>query len=384
MTRIDSYLLKLLLTAFLFAGGAVTFVVLFTQSFRLLSFVIDNSATMLIFFQLMALMIPTFLPLILPLSLAIAVLFIYNKLSVDSELVVMSASGLAPMSLARPALMLAGAATLIGFLLTTWITPAANRQLVALQYQVRDNFSVFLIKPGAFNDLADGLTFYVRTRGNHGELEDILVHDIRHPDKPVTIMAKTGLFTVIDNQPQIVVFKGKRQELDRATGRLGVLAFDRYALDLQLLRSAKATRLPDPREQTMAQLLDPPKDSTRRRTSLDHIRAELHQRLAAPLLSLAYALIGLTVILAGDFNRRGMGRKIALASIAIVALQGLMLGLGSLAGKQAALAPLLYLAVLFPVPFCLMILRGRAAQLRAWLARCCLPLAAARSNGDPS
>jgi len=46
--RINLYLFKQTLIAFLFSGIAVSFVVLFTQSFRMLSFVIDNSSSMLV------------------------------------------------------------------------------------------------------------------------------------------------------------------------------------------------------------------------------------------------------------------------------------------------------------------------------------------------
>ena len=103
MQRLGLYLFRQHTTAFLFATLAVSFVVLFTQSFRLLSLVIDNSATLLIFFNLLALSVPTFLPLVLPLGLGVATIFVYNKLAVDSELVVMRAAGLSPMRQAMPA-----------------------------------------------------------------------------------------------------------------------------------------------------------------------------------------------------------------------------------------------------------------------------------------
>src|SRR6195256_3001115 len=93
MSRLNLYIFRQLAAAFVFAGVAVTFVVLFTQSFRLLSLVIDNSSTMCFFLRLMVLSVPTFLPLVLPLGLGGAVLFVYQKLAVDSELVVMRAAG---------------------------------------------------------------------------------------------------------------------------------------------------------------------------------------------------------------------------------------------------------------------------------------------------
>ncbi len=347
----------------------MTCVVLFTQSFRFLSFVIDNSSTILIFLQLMGLLIPTFLPLIVPLGLGIAVLFIYYKFAVDSEIVVMRAVGISSLKLAMPALVLAVIVTFFGYLLTTWIAPAANRELVALQYRVRDNFSVFLVRPGNFNDIAEGLTFYVRARGNNGELQDILVHDVRNPEKPVTIMAESGQFTANDNDPQILVFKGKRQEIDTKTGRLSQLDFERYVLDLKLLRSNMGNRLPDPREMTMKELFNPPRDPAKRRTTLEHIYAELHQRLASPLLALTYTLISLTVILAGEFNRRGMMRRILAAAVSIIAVQAATLSIGSLIGKHTWLAVALYAVILTPVPICLAILALPGFGRRLFLSR---------------
>jgi lipopolysaccharide export system permease protein len=93
--------------------------------------------------------------------------------------------------------------------LTLWITPAANRTLIELQYQVRDSYAVFLARPGNFNDITDGLTFYARRRGTNGALEGILIHDVRNPQGPVTIMADTGQVVSNDNQPQIVIFGRK-------------------------------------------------------------------------------------------------------------------------------------------------------------------------------
>jgi len=355
--RINLYLFKQILVAFLFTGIAVSFVVLFTQSFRMLSFVIDNSSTVLVFFQLMGLMIPTFLPLIVPISVGISVLFIYHKFTVDSEIVVMRAAGFSPYKIAIPALVLAVLTAVFGLLLTLWVTPAANRALVSLQYKVRDEYSAFMIKPGAFNDLADGLTFFARRRGSEGGLEDILVHDVRNPKKPVTIMAKSGLFSVENNVPQVLVFNGRRQEVDVETGRLQQLNFNRYVLDLHLLKSEKQTRQPDPRELSFGQLLLARTDSNITNRGEGKVRAEIHQRLAGPLLSMTFAIMAVTLILIGDFNRRGMTKRVLMAALAIVVIQAAMISLVTQIAKSAWIIPVLYFVVLTPIPICLYLLR---------------------------
>lgn len=356
MHRLGFYLFRLLSQAFVFAAAAVIFVVIFTQSFHVLSLVLDNSATMIVFFQLMGLTIPTLLPLVLPLALGVSVLFVYNKLAVDSELVVMRAVGISPLRLAKPALFLATYVVLFCFLLTLWLTPAANRNLVALQYKVRDSYAVFLAHPGSFNDITEGLTFYARHRGSNGSLEGILIHDVRQPQAPVTIMADTGQVMDNNGQPQIVVFNGRRQEMDINSGRLSELAFDQYVLDFNALRSPTTTRLPDAREQTIFELLNPTDAMLNVKANRSIVMAELHQRLTSPLLALSYTLVGLAALLAGDFNRRGLGRRLLIASLSIVLIEALYMSLNSVIARHNWLAFSLYIVATGPGLLCLTLL----------------------------
>jgi lipopolysaccharide export system permease protein len=366
MKRLDLYILRQLALSFLFATGAVTFVILFTESFRMLSLVINNASTMWVFFQLMGLSIPTFLPLVLPLGLGAATVFTYHKLAVDSEMAVMRAVGIAPLRLAYPAIVLAVAVTLGGYLLTTEITPASQRALVQLQYKIRDSYAVFLSRPGNFNDLAEGLTFYARRRGSEGALEGILIHDVRDAATPITIMADAGKVISADNQSQMIVFNGRRQEMNMATGKLSEMAFDQYVLDLDALRNnAAKSRVPEPREMGSLELLSPPADMMKARGGMGRYLAEFHQRLSTPLHALAYCLIGLAAILVGEFNRRGMGNRIITAALCVIALQALFMSLNGVISQHAQMVWLLYATTLAPVVVCLVLMIGVPPALQA-------------------
>ena len=318
---------------------------------------------MLVFFQLMALSVPTFLPLVLPLGLGVAIIFVYHKMAIDSELVIMRAVGISPFRQSTPALALCGGVMLTCLCLTLWLAPAANSGLVTLQYKIRDSYAVFLSRPGNFNDITDGLTFYARRRGANGALEGVLIHDVRKPEMPVTIMAETG--QVVDNkdQPQIVIFNGRRQELDVSSGRLSELAFDQYVLDLNALRSDSAVRLPDPREQNIIELfyqLGVPSV----KASRERLIAEIHQRFAAPLLTLAFTLIGLSALLAGEFNRRGTGRRILLAAAGIVFIQAGFMSINGIIAHHNWLAFAQYGIALLPALAGLALISDASIQQR--------------------
>jgi lipopolysaccharide export system permease protein len=355
MQRLDTYLFKQVGLVFLFTTITVVFVVLFTQSFRLLSFVIDNSGTALVFFQLMGLMMMTFLPVVAPISMGIATVFTYNKLAVESELVVMRSIGASPLHLARPAITLAFLVMIGGYMLSLWIAPMSSHNLVSIQYELRDNFSIFLVKSGAFNDLSDGLTFYSRDKGANGSLEGILIHDIRNPKRPVTIMAERGQFILNEkNVPEVIVYNGKRQEVTTETGKLSQMDFDRYVVEMDVAKKT-SSRLPDPRElQTAALIFKLFEDDSNLsgKSTPPHLLAELHQRLTTPLLSLTFSMIGLTSILAGPFNRRGMTKRILIAAFSIVFIQAAVLSLDNLMPKHPWVATLLYAIAILPIPLC--------------------------------
>ena len=140
---------------------------------------------------------------------------------------------------------------------------------------------------------------------------------------------------------RFVVYDGNRQELDRKTNRLSQLFFERYAVDLKAVAPQAADRWPDARERTTAELMDgnvPAQDDRMRRGLI----AELHHRFSSPLLALTYALVALSALLSGEFNRRGQSSRVTIAVLLVMGLQAGALGLTSLAGKATVFVPLMY------------------------------------------
>ena len=71
----------------------LTAIVWLTQILRFLDFMLSRGLSLLDFLYLTGLMLPSLLLMLLPISLAIAVIYTYNKLTVESELIVLNAVG---------------------------------------------------------------------------------------------------------------------------------------------------------------------------------------------------------------------------------------------------------------------------------------------------
>ena len=78
------------------------------QSLRLIDLVVNRGLSIGLFLELAMLIFPRFIEIVLPIAIFLAILFSYNRLISESELIVMRAAGLSQTTLARPALILAG------------------------------------------------------------------------------------------------------------------------------------------------------------------------------------------------------------------------------------------------------------------------------------
>lgn len=349
MNRLQRYLFRNLLLATLYSTAGLTLTIWLSQSLRLIEIVVSAGAPMGMFLWLLLLTVPTFLGIVLPLALVGAILFTYNKLATDSELVVMRAAGVGPLSLSQPALVLAFGVMLIVYALNVWITPAAHRKLVQMEYAVRSDYSQLFLREGVFNDVSERFSVFLRERDADGNLHKVLIHDARQPDKPVTVMGDRAQMLTGKEGARFVVYDGNRQELDRKTGRLSQLFFERYAVDLKVLSPAAAERWPDARERTTAELLDPSDSIIQDDRMRRGLIAELNHRFSSPLLSMAFAVIALASLLSGEFNRRGQSLRVTVAVLLVMALQAAALGLTSLSGKMTVFVPLMYVVPLLTI-----------------------------------
>src|SRR5215472_11081395 len=117
----------------------------------------------------------------------------------------MRAAGLSQARLAMPALLLGAIGTVLLFGLVSYLLPAINREFKDLQFEIRNRFASALIQEGVFNTIADRLSVYVRSRDRRGDLSGILIHDLRDPRKPVTLLAERGAFVNASEGPRVLM-----------------------------------------------------------------------------------------------------------------------------------------------------------------------------------
>ncbi len=360
----DRYLFKSLTLATLFTALTLAMIILLTQSLRFLELVINSGASGGAFFALTALALPRFFEVILPLALMISTVFVYNRMAMDSEIVVMRAAGASPMALATPALTLAVAITALLVWIMAWLSPVSLSGMQHMRQVIKAQYSALLFREGVFNNIGTNLTVYVRDRNAEGELEGIVIYDSRNKDtQPVTILAKRGVIVISDDGQQVLVYEGSRQVFNPVTGVLDRLNFERYSIDLPE-SGAVRQRWREPEERTLAELLNPDPRVERDMENRHEFTIEAHRRIVSPFLAMTFVALSLAVLLLGPVDRRGQSRRILAAALSVVIIQGLYLGTYNLAVESALGLVLMYALVFVPLAGSLLMLSRYGETVR--------------------
>ncbi|WP_282609643.1 LPS export ABC transporter permease LptF [Pelagibius sp. Alg239-R121] len=340
MHTLTRHILGQLTGATLSVTLALTFAIWLMQSLRLLDYIVNRGLQATTFLYFVALLLPSFLSIVLPIAAFCATLFVYYKLTADRELIVMRSAGFSQVDLARPAMILATAITIIGYAISVYFLPISHREFRNLKYQLSNEYSAAILQEGVFNTLTEGITIFVRERSLNGELRGILAHDNRDLDNPVTMMAESGALRRSDEGPHIVLENGNRQVVDLKTGRLQMLYFDSYSFNLSQFETASKERAKDRRELTIPELLSPD-TKLPARTQRTYI-AEAHQRMVYPLYSIAFVLVALAALLSGEFSRRGQVQRVVVAIFCVASLQVILLTLNDYAKSSLSIVPAIY------------------------------------------
>ena len=359
MGQLHRYIFRQLVWWTIIVSVGLTCIVWLTQSLRFVEMIVNTGLSVTTFVTFTLLLLPSFLSLIGPIAVFAAVMFTYTKMLNDSEIVILRATGMSPLKIGRPALLLATLVMLLGYLNSIYLMPASFREFKDLQREFRSELSSLFLQEGVFNPVVDGITVFIRERSESGQLYGIIIHDERIPEKPVTMMAEQGAIVSSDKGPRVLMVNGNRQEVREDDGRLSLLYFDRYTFDLSALNKTEIDLWREPRERFLHELFFSP-EKAGKIYNYRELRMEGIFRLSSPLLYLAFMAIGLALLLGGDFNRRGQFLRILTAVCCVTAIQVVVLSMKNLGEKTPTLEPVMYLVpIIATIGFVIIMISGK-------------------------
>ena len=151
MGSIGRYMFRTTMGAFLITLVSLTVVIWFTQAMRDFDLITSQRQTLLVFVGITGLIVPLLVMMIAPIALVMAAAHVLNKLSTDSEIIVMNAAGVSPWRLVAPFMAAAVGGVAPGrACIAAYVSPRSLRELRDWATQVRADILTNIVQPGRF------------------------------------------------------------------------------------------------------------------------------------------------------------------------------------------------------------------------------------------
>ncbi len=343
MSILGRYIFRQSIGAVLLILSSLSTVTWMGVALRQLDIMTSQGQDTLLFLRLTALALPSLIAFIAPFAVLISCLHVINRLSGDSELIIMTASGAPAWRLVRPLLTMGIVVALAVGFINHVVAPWANRQLKEGALQVRTQLISQVLQPGRFLAPEKGLSIHIRDRAPDGELLGLLMHDARDPAQVSSYLAESGYIVKQGASAYLLMKNGHIVRELANNPQPDVVLFQRYAVDINRFeQKAEQSLVLRPREWTTLELLKPSATDWGYQQSPQRYHAELHDRFSNPLYPIAFVLIA--AAFAGQAQTTRENRNQALLSAFAIGVGIRILGISAVnsANGKAGAVPWLY------------------------------------------
>ncbi len=323
MSRFDGYFLRQQLILFGFFTLVLVGVFWITRSVSLFDRVISGGQSAMVFLEFTALTLPTLIRTVMPMAVFAAAVYATNRLSRESELTVMLATGSSPWRLARAVFLFGLITGLMMAAISVFLRPASVDQLERRQAEVAGDVTAQLLNEGEFMHPVAGVTVYIGRIDLDGTLYEVFVSDRRDEDNPVSYSSKTAYLVNHGAGIHLVMVDGVALRLTQEGRTLSSTLFEDASYDISGMTNANRINKRSLEAIPTLELLQGrdaiiAAEEFREGELID----ELHQRFSWIAICVAVAMAGYATLMLGSFSRFGLWPQIFGAFTILVLLEG--------------------------------------------------------------
>lgn len=238
------YIFKEIIQCFFIALFAFTAMLLALNILKFTSLIINKGVSASQIAMVFLTLIPTFLEIAIPMSALLGVMLAFARLSGDSEIVVMRASGISIFKLASPVIAFGAIVTAMSLYVSIVARPWGYENLSQTLYSIASSSSVAGLDEGVFSKLGMLTVYAAKVDHQTGNMTKVLLDDRRDPETRKIVFAKSGSI-VSDPETKRIVFYLKDGEIhELIEGKYAVTHFltNASVLDPQDLFSDDAAK----------------------------------------------------------------------------------------------------------------------------------------------
>ncbi|MFZ5979444.1 MAG: LptF/LptG family permease, partial [Candidatus Zixiibacteriota bacterium] len=217
MKKIQFYIIKEHIAPFIFSFLIITFLLIIDYVPRIIDHVIDKDLSIWVVLELIGLNLAWMLALSIPMSILVATLMAFGRLSGDFEITAIKASGIHLFQIILP-LLLVGSIISYGMVeFNDKVLPELNKKARLLWGNISAMRPTIMFKSGIFiTDIPGYLILIDKINHATSEVEGVSITDTRNASKTRVIIAEHGYLKTIDGgrNIQFVLYNGELHTID--------------------------------------------------------------------------------------------------------------------------------------------------------------------------
>ena len=337
---LDKYIFREVLLTFLF--GICAFSAVFIGSgtlFKIAKYITDYGASLSSVIKVFVYGLPSVIMWTFPMSMLLATLLTFGRLSSSSEITAMKSCGIGFFRIAMPAILLGFLVSIVAILFNEHVVPWANtayRNVV--YYEIQGKSGAKSQDHIILKDIKDGqiqrLLYARRYDADSQSLQSITLQEFDGAGKVSHVENAeyaefTGKEWVMHNGMLYDISDGESEH----TLRFNTQVLPINASPRQIVREQK-----DPEELTMKELKAQIRIMKTQYVDTNKLETELYQRITVPMASLIFALIGVPLGLQPTRNSSSAGFAM---SVIIIFFYYALMTMANAIGRSGALSPML-------------------------------------------
>ena len=320
-----------------------TFIFLMTKILDITNLIVNYKISMFSVLLILLYSVPRFLSFVIPMSVMMAVLLTFIRLSNDKELVALKAGGVSIYGLMPPVLVFCVIGFVLSVLITLYGMPWGKVSIRELTFQVAASHVDAGLKERTFNDSFRDVMLYINKIDLKKKiLRDVFIEDKRSQNIVSTIMAPKGRMFA---DPEKLVFhlklyQGTINQVNLGNRSAHSINFDGYDVNLDFKKPLTASNggPKDEDEMHFGDLREYLKTFPKKNAQYYSALIELHKKFSIPFACLALGLLAVPLGIQSESAKRSTGLGLGMIFFLIYYV---MLSAGSVFGEAGVYPPMI-------------------------------------------
>jgi lipopolysaccharide export system permease protein len=338
---IDRYILREMLPPFAVTLFFFSFIFLMTNLLEITNLIINYRIRISTVLWMLIYSMPFFLEFIIPMSVMMAVLLTFLRMSGDNEIVALKSGGVSLYRLLPPVAIFCIAGFSLTLFMSIYALPWGKSSFKKTIVDIAATSFDIGLKERTFNDSFQGVMLYInRVDLKNKLLIDVFIEDEREAGIVSTIVAPRGKIFKSPGQlaGRLRLYNGTIHNVDFKGRAVHSIRFDIYDFNLDLKHTMAAVRQgpKDKEEMSLGELRQFLESTPRKDARYYSALIEFHEKFSIPFACLALGLLAVPLGLQPMAGRRSFGLVLGLF---FFLLYYLMLIVGWSFGESGAYPP---------------------------------------------